>query len=60
MELTVEIDGVEQEHHCVLRELLEEGGNLPMSCFLYPVVYGYEVVLTDPRKGHGLCSVEFL
>lgn len=56
----MEIDGVEQEHHCVFRELLEEGGNLSMSCFLYPVVYGHEVVLADPRKAHGLCSIKFL
>lgn len=56
----MEIDGIEQEHHCVFRELLEEGGDLPMSGFLYPVVYGHQVVLTDPRKGLGLCSIEFL
>lgn len=60
MELTVEIDGIEQEHHCVLRELLEEGGNFSMSDILYPVVYGHEVILIDPRKGLGLCSIEFL
>lgn len=56
----MEMDCIEQEQHCVCRELLQEGGYLPVSCFLYPRVYGYEVVLAHPRKGHGLCSVELL
>lgn len=56
----MEIGSVEQEHHCVCRELLEEGGNLSTSDFFYPVVYGHEVILIDPRKGLGLCSIEFL
>lgn len=33
---------------------------MPISCLLYPLVYGREVILTAPRKGHRLCPIEFL
>lgn len=56
----MEMDCIEQEHHRVSRELLQEGGDLPISCLLYPLVYGLEVILTAPRKADGLCPIEFL